>query len=113
MPGYQTQITGVPLGGLDLKIRSLSDHQQYADVQGQAGRAGISSAQWGLFGQIWPAGRVLAQAMCVFDIRGKRILELGCGLALASLVLARRGADITASDHRIRSPSSFSPTTRA
>ena len=99
MPGYQTQITGVPLGGSDLKIRSLSDHQQYDDVQGQADRAGISSAQWGLFGQIWPAGRILAQAMCVIDIRGKRILELGCGLALASLVLARRGADITASDH--------------
>lgn len=99
MPGYLTRITRVPLGGRDLQIRALSDHQQYADVQGQADRAGISSAQWGLFGQIWPSGLVLAEAMCVFDVAGKRILELGCGLALASLVLARRDADITASDH--------------
>lgn len=99
MPGYLTQITRVPLGGRELQIRSLSDHRQYADVQGQADRAGISSAQWGMFGQIWPAGLVLAEAMCLFEIAGKRILELGCGLALASLVLARRQADVTASDH--------------
>jgi predicted nicotinamide N-methyase len=37
--------------------------------------------------------------MSVLDIAGKRILELGCGLGLSSLVLQRRGADITASDH--------------
>ena len=45
------------------------------------------------------AGRVLAQAMSSFDVAGKRILELGCGLGLSSLVLHRRKADITASDH--------------
>ncbi len=35
----------------------------------------------------------------LYEIEGKRILELGCGLALASLVLHRRGGDITASDN--------------
>ena len=66
---------------------------------GAAERAGISSSLWSLFGQVWPAGRVLAEAMCTFDIAGKRILELGCGLGLSSLVLQRRRADIVASDH--------------
>jgi predicted nicotinamide N-methyase len=42
---------------------------------------------------------VLADAMVLFEIEGKRILELGCGLALASLVLHRRGGNITASDN--------------
>jgi len=37
--------------------------------------------------------------MSGFDVAGKRILELGCGLGLSSLVLQRRQADITASDH--------------
>jgi predicted nicotinamide N-methyase len=37
--------------------------------------------------------------MVLIEIEGKRILELGCGLALASLVLHRRGGDITASDN--------------
>jgi predicted nicotinamide N-methyase len=36
--------------------------------------------------------------MLTFELKGRRILELGCGLGLASLVLHRRGADITASD---------------
>jgi hypothetical protein len=33
------------------------------------------------------------------DLEGKRILEVGAGLALASLVVHRRGGDITASDY--------------
>jgi predicted nicotinamide N-methyase len=34
-----------------------------------------------------------------YDIAGKRILEVGCGIGLASLVLNSRGANITATDH--------------
>jgi predicted nicotinamide N-methyase len=99
MPGYTTRELTVCLGGHDYRIRALSDLQQFADPHLHADRIGISSAQWSLFGQVWPAGRVLAEAMCTHDIVGKRILELGCGLGLSSLVLQQRSADITASDH--------------
>lgn len=99
MPGYSTRLLTLRFGGSDYRIRALSDRQQFADPHGAAERAGISSANWCLFGQVWPAGRVLAQAMSSFDVAGKRILELGCGLGLSSLVLNRRKADITASDH--------------
>ena len=99
MPGYATRLLTLRFGGMDYRIRALSDRQQFADPYGHAERAGISSANWCLFGQVWPSGRVLAQAMSGFDVAGKRILELGCGLGLASLVLNRRKADITASDH--------------
>lgn len=99
MPGYLTRLSNVRLGGFDYRIRSLSDRQQFADPYGRAAQVGISSANWSLFGQIWPSGRLLAETMSRFDIEGKRILELGCGLGLASLVLTRRGANITASDH--------------
>jgi predicted nicotinamide N-methyase len=99
MPGYTTRELVVRLGSNDYRIRALSDLQQFADPHHQADRIGISSALWSLFGQVWPAGRVLAEAMCTHDIVGKRILELGCGLGLSSLVLQRRRADITASDH--------------
>jgi predicted nicotinamide N-methyase len=79
-------------------MRSLLDRQQFHDPLGEAERAGISSATWPLFGLLWPSGRVLANAMLTFELEGKRILELGCGLALASLVIHRRGGDVTASD---------------
>ncbi len=99
MPGYSVKTTKVQVGDHAYQIRSLSDKQQFADPQGLAEQAGISSASWCLFGQLWPAGQVLANAMSVIPIEGRRILEIGCGLGLSSLVLQKRSADITASDH--------------
>ncbi len=99
MPGYVTREHNVRVGEHTYRIRALSDLQQFADPDHRAERAGISSAQWSLFGQLWPAGQVLAEAMDRYDIGGKRILELGCGLGLSSLVLQQRGASVVASDH--------------
>ncbi|MDQ3230008.1 MAG: SAM-dependent methyltransferase [Pseudomonadota bacterium] len=99
MPGYTTREHNVRVGQQSYRIRALSDLQQFADPDHRAERAGISSAQWSLFGHLWPAGHVLAEAMDCHDVAGKRILELGCGLGLASLVLQQRGATIVASDH--------------
>lgn len=105
MPGYTTRQTLFHIGGQSLRIRSLSDLQQFSDPDGHADRLGISDSQWSLFGQVWPSGRMLAEAMAAFDVEGKRILEIGCGLGLASLVLQRRGADVVASDiHPLAEP---------
>ena len=100
MPGYQTQQQNVAVAGVDdLVIRSLLDRQQFADPLGEAERLGISSAAWPIFGLLWPSGAHLAARLAQRPVRaGERILELGCGLALASLAAHRRGADITASD---------------
>lgn len=98
MTTYQVRETRQTVGGHVYRLRVLSDKQQFADPDGHGASIGISSAQWSLFGQVWPAGRLLAQAMQRFDIAGKRILELGCGIGLPSLVLQKRGADIVASD---------------
>ena len=99
MPGYDTHIRTHRFGGDDYRIRSLIDAQQFADPDHVAERIGISSAQWALFGHVWPSGRLLAETMATHEIAGKRILEVGCGIGLASLVLRRRGADIVASDY--------------
>lgn len=99
MTGYLTRDLDIEFGGLPYRVQALQDLQQFSDPDHAAERAGISSAQWSLFGQPWPSGQVLATHMAGLDVAGKRVLELGCGLALASLVLARRGADVTASDY--------------
>jgi predicted nicotinamide N-methyase len=105
MPGYRTRQLALSVGGVEYRLRVLSDLQQFADPDGHGARLGISSAQWSLFGQPWPSGQLLAQAMHRYRIGGKRILELGCGIGLASLVLQRRGADVVASDiHPLTEP---------
>jgi predicted nicotinamide N-methyase len=100
MPGYQTKQEHIAIAGVDdLIIRSLLDRQQFFDPLGEAGRMGISSAAWPLFGLLWPSGSHLAARIAIRPVRSsERILEIGCGLALASLVGHRRGADVTASD---------------
>ena len=101
MPGYRTKQERISIAGVDdLVIRSLFDRQQFADDDGAAERLGISSAAWPMFGLLWPSGALLAARLGARQVTaGERILELGCGLALASLVGHRRGADVTASDH--------------
>jgi len=98
LPGYTTRSVVLDVCGQPYRLRVLSDLQQFGDPDGHAARVGISSAQWSLFGQVWPAGQRLAEAMHGIPIEGKRILEIGCGLGLASLVLQSRGADVVASD---------------
>lgn len=83
----------------DIHLRCLRDKQEFSDPLGEAEALGISSAQWSLFGVVWPSSRVLAYIMQDYDIEGKRILEVGCGLALSSLLINARNGDITATDY--------------
>jgi 2-polyprenyl-3-methyl-5-hydroxy-6-metoxy-1,4-benzoquinol methylase len=97
--GYEVKFQRVGVGGgADLQIRSLLDKQQFFDPLGLAVAAGISSATWPLFGLLWPSAQKLADLMQTWDLTGKRILEVGCGLGLASLVVHRREGNIIASD---------------
>lgn len=86
-------------GKVDIHVRTLRDNQEFEDIDGEAEKLGISSATWPLFGIIWPSGLVLSHHMLDYQIANKRILEVGCGIGLASLVLNHRHADITATDY--------------
>jgi ETFB lysine methyltransferase len=92
---YQT----LEFGNTDVHLCTLRDNQQYSDDDGIAHKLGISSATWPLFGIVWSSGEVLAHLMLEYEVNGLRILEVGCGIALASLVLNLRHANITATDY--------------
>jgi predicted nicotinamide N-methyase len=47
---------------------------------------------------LWRSGVALARELEATPPAGKRVLELGCGLALPSLVAARAGAEVLATD---------------
>jgi predicted nicotinamide N-methyase len=48
---------------------------------------------------VWESAIVLAEEIAAIDGTGLTLLELGCGLGLPSLVAARAGFDVTATDY--------------
>jgi predicted nicotinamide N-methyase len=82
----------VAVGGLSVRLLRPSEPEELfavaADARGDA-------PYWA---ELWPCARSLAAHLASLDLKGMRVLELGCGLALPSLVAALRGADVLASD---------------
>ncbi len=99
MSSVRVRYTTLEIGDMDIHIRTLRDTLQFEDIDGEAKRLGISSATWPLFGVVWPSSQVLARLMLDYHVNEKRVLEVGCGIALASLILNQRSADITATDY--------------
>lgn len=92
---YQT----VEFGKIDIHMCTLRNKQEFHDPTGAAEKLGICSASWPLFGVIWPSSLVLAHFICDYKTDSKRILEVGCGMALSSMLLNKQHADITATDY--------------
>jgi predicted nicotinamide N-methyase len=102
MRNYRLKREIITICLVDYRICSLLDKQQFDQDDHEALAAGITSATWSLFGVIWPAAHILAAEVSVADLVGKRVLEIGCGIGLASIVLHKMGTDITASDYHPR-----------
>lgn len=47
---------------------------------------------------LWRSGKALARELDGEDLRGLRVVELGCGLAVPSIAAARGGAEVIATD---------------
>ncbi len=92
---YQT----VEFGDIDIHLCTLRNKQEFHDPAGIAEKLGICSASWPIFGVIWPSSLVLAHFISDYNTQSKRILEVGCGMALSSLLLNKQQADITATDY--------------
>lgn len=48
--------------------------------------------------ELWPSGHVLANRLAGRELRGLRVVELGAGLSIPSLVAAAGGASVVATD---------------
>jgi predicted nicotinamide N-methyase len=68
------------------------DWDELRHVEGGAGR-GVP--YWAV---LWASGRALAMELATHDLSGRRVLELGCGLGAPSVVAARQGARVLATD---------------
>lgn len=81
------------LGGLDFDVLVPRDPEGLLDEE-----AFEHEELLPYWAESWPSGPVLADRLVERDLTGLRVLELGCGLGLPSLLAARLGAEVTASD---------------
>lgn len=81
-----------------IRLRTLRNLDQYTQTGGAAEAAGISREAFPLFGIVWGSAEVLANLLIKEQLSHKRILEVGCGMGLASHLLNALGNDVTAMD---------------
>jgi predicted nicotinamide N-methyase len=93
VPGALLDIAAETVDGL-----TIIAPRDWEELRHQDGAEGRSIPYWG---RVWPSGMGLADALGARDLAGLRVLELGCGLGIASAVAARAGATVLATD---RSP---------
>ena len=93
------------ISGTRLEVQSIRDLNRTIDLLFEhlekTGNATLLEDLCPYFGVIWPSARALAEVMAEAEIttlRNQEILEIGCGLALPSLLIAKKGIPITATD---------------
>jgi predicted nicotinamide N-methyase len=92
-PLLDVVVRRVELAGGDVFCVLPADWEALRHEEGAAGRP---IPYWA---RLWPSGLALAAALATSPPPpGTRVLELGCGLALPSLVAARAGAAVLATD---------------
>lgn len=99
---FETKIELLPELGLEIEcLKSLDETIDAFFVEYErTNRAELFEGLCPYFGVPWPAGVALAKIVAkeAERWRGREVLEIGCGLALPSLVLGRQGALVTATD---------------
>jgi predicted nicotinamide N-methyase len=84
----------IPLPGRELVVRRPRDSDALLDEE-----AFEQEERMPYWAELWPSGVALARAVWGSALRGKRVLELGCGgLALPSIAAALCGGRVVASD---------------
>jgi predicted nicotinamide N-methyase len=69
--------------------------RDWDELRHEEAGAGHGVPYWG---HLWPSGRALGEHLAAAEVDGLRVLELGCGLGLPSVVAASRGAEVLATD---------------
>lgn len=101
---FETSVEKISLGAQELEIERLKSLDETIDAffaeYERTNRAELFEGLCPYFGVPWPAGLALARLMEREGEKwkGKEVLEIGCGLALPSMVLARHGGFVTCTD---------------
>ena len=83
----------VCMRGRDLSIQRPRDSEALLDEE-----AFEHEEYLPYWAELWPSGPALARVVAGLPLRGARVVELGCGLAIPSIAAALAGARVLATD---------------
>ena len=104
---YQTQIDRFEFEDRTLEIEHVADvevaiDQVFAWLESQSIANSEIERLAPYFASVWPSALALAQWVAAIGskgaLRGRKVLEVGCGLGLPGILAASYGADVTLSD---------------
>ena len=81
------------VGGLELAVLHPPDAEEL--ISEEAFEREEFLPYWA---ELWPSAIALGRVVAARELAGLRVLELGCGLGLPSVVAALRGAEVLATD---------------
>lgn len=94
---FETVTDYVELSFDRLLITRLLDQSQFPPSLNNTTQF-FDETSWPIFGKVWPSAIVLSEYLYQAKLPFESILEIGCGLAIPTLVLCKMGYDVTASD---------------
>ena len=102
--GIEIEEQPVRVAGLDLKLQIPKDFEKLLEYYAQHFPEGADLIPY--HGILWPSSLALADHLASRfpTMAGIDVVELGCGLGLPSIVAARRGARVTATDFHPGNP---------
>ncbi len=103
MPSYVSNIAGYPVrpvtfdfDGLQVRLLVIKRLEDYVDTEALLRDPDAPEPPY--WAHVWPGSRTLAQRMSQAACARQRVVEIGCGLGLAGIVAALRGAAVTLVD---------------
>lgn len=91
--GFDVVEEQVSVAGLTVTVRRPRNSEDLIDEDEYA-----HDERLPYWADLWPSGQVLAEWCANQDLTGVRVVELGAGLSLPSLVCLRQGATVLATD---------------
>jgi predicted nicotinamide N-methyase len=95
--GYRARGVVVALGGVRTQLLVVDRLEDLVD--GDTLLRDPAAAEPPYWAHLWPGAQALARLLATqVDCAGRRVVEIGCGLGLAGLTAALRGASVTMID---------------
>lgn len=95
--GYPVRVANVTYGALRLQLLLVKRLEEYVDAAELLRNPDAPEPPY--WAHLWPGSRALARLVATaMECRGQRVVDIGCGLGLAGLAAAARGASVVMMD---------------